>query len=79
MLSCHGSGIITSYIFASSYSGMVEVFGSWNKVAPQLGMAFDVEKQLEEAMREHEPFSSVTVVSTGNTAKTGFHPLDGSQ
>ena len=60
-------------------SGIVEVFGSWGKVAPRLDVTnFEVEKQLEEAMKEHESMTS-TVVSTGNTAKTGFHPLDGSQ
>lgn len=60
-------------------SGVVEVFGSWSKVAPRLDVGnFEVEKQLEEAMREHESTTS-TVVAAGNTAKTGFHPLDGSQ
>lgn len=60
-------------------SGGIEVFGSWSKVAPRLDVGnFEVEKQLEEAMREHESTTS-TVVAAGNTAKTGFHPLDGSQ
>ena len=59
--------------------GVVEVFGSWKKVAPHLESSVfeaEVEKQLEEAMTEHDSHS-ITVVATGTeSAKTGFYTLD---
>ena len=55
------------------------MFGSWKKVAPRLESSIfetEVEKQLEEAMSDHDS-QSITVVATGgNSAKTGFDLLD---
>lgn len=66
-------------LFYFSTAGVVEVFGSWKKVAPHLESSVfdvDVEKQLEEAMTEHDS-QSITVVATGATsAKTGFYTHD---
>lgn len=55
------------------------MFGSWKKVAPRLESSIfeaEVEKQLEEAMSDHDT-QSVTVVATGGiSVKTGFDLLD---
>ena len=65
-----------------THTGVVEVFGSWKKVAPHLGgphiEAEQVERQLAEAMCEQDSPPTVTVVAGGSGAKTGFFPLDGS-
>lgn len=55
----------------------MEVFGSWKKVAPRLESSTfetEVEKQLEEAMTEHESQSITVVATSGTTTKTGFYP-----
>lgn len=55
---------------------MLEVFGSWNKVAPHYeGVTFEceVEKQLQDAMGEQDP-KGITIVARENTVKTGFSP-----
>lgn len=55
------------------------MYGSWKKVAPRLeSSVFDteVEKQLEEAMTDHDTQSITVVASGGNSTKTGFYPLD---
>lgn len=57
----------------------MEVFGSWKKVAPRLESSIfelEVEKQLEEAMAEHDTHSVTIVSSSSTSAKTGFHTLD---
>lgn len=63
--------------------GVVEVFGSWKKVAPHLGgphlEAEQVERQLAEAMCEQDSPPTVTVVAGSSGAKTGFFPLDESR
>ncbi len=54
--------------------GMLEVFGSWNKVVPQYeGAPFDneVERQLQDAMGEQE---AITIVTRDTSVKTGFSP-----
>ncbi len=54
-------------------TGVVEVFGSWKKVAPCLETrSLEVEQQLQEAMAEG---GTVTVVA-GHSARprTGFSP-----
>ena len=59
-----------------THTGVLEVFGSWNKVAPRLESAtfeVEVEKQLEEAMFEQEG-QSITVVASDTRARTGFYP-----
>ena len=54
-----------------THTGVVEVFGSWNKVAPCLeSRALEVEKQLQEAMSEQ----TVTVVAGHSRPTTGFSP-----
>ena len=57
-------------------AGVVEVFGSWKKVAPHLGGPHfeteQVERQLAEAMCEQDS-PTVTVVAGGSGAKI---PLD---
>ena len=61
-----------------NYSSIVEVYGSWKKVAPHLeSSVFDseVEKQLEEAMTDHDSHTVTVVTSGGNSTKTGFYPL----
>lgn len=54
--------------------GMLEVFGSWNKVAPLYeGAPFEseVERQLQDAMGEQE---AIMIVARDTTVKTGFSP-----
>ncbi len=57
--------------------GTVEVFGSWTKVAPRLDaetLAADLERQLAEAIGEHEQ-NAVTIVAGGKkAARSGFYP-----
>ena len=60
-------------------AGVVEVYGSWKKVAPRLESSVfesEVEKQLEEAMTDHDSHTITVVTSGGNSTKTGFYPLD---
>ena len=55
------------------------MYGSWKKVAPRLeSSVFDaeVEKQLEEAMTDHDSQSITVVASGGNSTKTGFYTID---
>ena len=55
----------------------MEVFGSWKKVAPCLESSTfeaEVEKQLEEAMTEHESQSITVMATSSTTTKTGFYP-----
>ena len=55
------------------------MYGSWKKVAPRLeSSTFDseVEKQLKEAMTDHDSQSITVVASGGNSTRTGFYPLD---
>ena len=69
--------LILDYVL--NYAGVVEVFGSWKKVAPHLESSVfeaEVEKQLEEAMAEHDSHSITVVATGGNSAKTGFYTLD---
>ena len=66
-------------MFSCCLAGVVEVYGSWKKVAPRLeSSVFDseVEKQLEEAMTDHDSHTITMVTSGGNSTKTGFYPLD---
>ena len=69
------------YLYFHYTLGVVEVYGSWKKVAPRLESSvfeLEVEKQLEEAMAEQDTHCSVTIVSTSSSsaAKTGFHTHD---
>ena len=55
--------------------GMLEVFGSWSKVAPHYeGAPFEgeLERQLQDAMGEQEPKS--VIVTQDITVKSGFSP-----
>lgn len=54
--------------------GMLEVFGSWNKMAPHYeGAPFDneLERQLQDAMGEQD---AITIVARDTSVKTGFSP-----
>lgn len=51
---------------------MLEVFGSWNKVAPGVPFQGDVERQLQDAMGELE--TGNVVVTQDVSVKTGFSP-----
>lgn len=58
-----------------THAGVLEVFGSWNKVAPRLDVSTleaEVEKELADAMGEDS--QEVTkVISSSRGAKRGFH------
>ena len=57
-------------------AGVVEVYGSWNKVSPHFEGApveREVEKQLQDAMGEPEK-GSITIVARDSSIKTGFSP-----
>lgn len=68
--------IMIDDVFPSpSIVGMLDVFGSWNKVAPHYeGAPFEgeVERQLQDAMGEQEPNS--VIVTQDITVKSGFSP-----
>lgn len=74
---------------ASLDTGVLEVFGSWSKVAPRLeGLELmDVERQLEDAINERDTptaaaavaTTTTTVVTSGLVAKTGFTPPEDRQ
>lgn len=58
------------------YAGMLEVFGSWSRVAPHYeGGEFEeeLERQLQDAMGEQEP-NSITIITRDTSVKTGFSP-----
>lgn len=64
----------------SSSLGMVEVYGSWNKVAPRLeaNQTCDIAEQLAEAIADHTLSAAskphITMATGGNNkiTKTGF-------
>ncbi len=73
-----GAGEIFHFLFF--LTGVLEIFGSWSKLAPHFeGAPFEgeLEKQLQDAMGEQDSSSnSVTVVTTkgDSNVKTGFSP-----
>ena len=71
------SSLFTHYCtFIIFHTGVLEVFGSWTKVAPHYeGAPFEgeLERQLQDAMGEHET-SSITIVAKESRIKTGFSP-----
>lgn len=56
---------------------MVEVYGSWNKVAPSYegapSFSGEMEKQLQDAMGELDP-QNITIVTKEARIRTGFSP-----
>ena len=71
------------YYLAYNISGVLEVYGSWNKMAPQLeaSQTMDVEQRLTEALQDctlfPPPSSSQPQVTAATRrsgpTKTGFH------
>lgn len=58
--------------FLFNFVGMLEVFGSWNKVAEVAPFQGEVERQLQDAMGEQE--TSNVIVTQDVSVKTGFSP-----
>ena len=74
-IQCHMvAGFNLMCMFVYLLAGVLEVFGSWNKVAPHLESGVfetEVAKQLDDAMNDA---SSVTIVTSDSVARTGFSP-----